>query len=433
MKMNKVNPDPKPFIIAGYSVIVMAFGVAGVWAATAKLDRAVIAPGVIEVATNRKEVQHLEGGIIQEMRVREGQPVKEGDVLIRLNDVQAAANLQVLTIRQHIAQATEARLQAERRMDTTFELPPSLIGDTTPEVLEAVSDQREIFQDRASILTSQINILSNRIEQLRRELEGLEGQKEAFHRRAEILAERLERLRPGLKNGSVQKNLFASYEEEHVEVKANVARMDTEKAKVEKSIGETEFQILQAQQQYKERASTEYKEVNGQLQELIEQRKVAENVLARTRITAPVDGVAQNLRFHTAGGVIRPGEILLEVVPIEERLVINAQVAPIDMDSVRAGLKAEVKFSAFPGRFMPIVIGEVDTVSRGSITPPDGRSPPYFLARINVNKGMVPDEVEERLSAGMPAEVLISTGERTVLDYLTSPLTDAIRRSMRED
>ena len=318
-------------------------------------------------------------------------------------------------------------------MDPTFELPENLLVDTTPEVRKAVADQREIFQDRASILTSQINILSNRIDQLQREMEGLEGQKEAFRRRAEILSERLERLRPGLKNGSVQKNLFASYEEEHVEVQANVARTDTEKAKVEKSIGETEFQILQAQQQYKERASSEYKEVNGQLQELLEQRKVAENVLARTRIAAPVDGVAQNLRFHTAGGVIKPGEILPEVVPLEESLVINAHVAPIDMDSVRAGLKAEVKFSAFPGRFMPIVIGEVDTVSRGSITPPDGRSPPYFLARINVNKGMVPDDVEERLSAGMPAEVLISTGERTVLDYLTSPLTDAIRRSMRED
>lgn len=433
MTQKKTKSNPRPFIVAGYTVIALTFGVFGVWAATAKLDRAVIAPGVIDIATNRKEIQHLEGGIIQELFVREGQPVKEGDVLMRLNDVQAGANLQVLTIRQHIAEATEARLQAERRMQTTFELPPSLLGDTTPEVQDAVSDQREIFQDRASILLSQVNILTNRIEQLQREMEGLEGQKQAFYRRAEILSERLERLRPGLKNGSVQTNLFSSYEEEYVEVKANVARMDTEKAKVEKSIGETEFQILQAQQQYKERASSEYKEVNGQLQELLEQRKVAENVLGRTRITAPVDGVAQNLRFHTTGGVIRPGEILLEVVPLEERLVINAHVAPIDMDNVHAGLKAEVKFSAFPGRFMPIIIGEVDTVSRGSITPADGRTPPYFLARINVSKGMVPDDIEERLSAGMPAEVLISTGERTVMDYLTSPLTDAIRRSMVED
>src|SRR5690606_26138374 len=148
----------------------------------------------------------------------------------------------------------------------------------------------------------------------------------------------------------------------------NVARMETEMAKVEKSIGETQFQILQAQQQYKERASSEYKEINGQLQELMEQRKVAENVLERTLITAPVDGFVQNIRFHTTGGVIRPGEVLMQVVPGDDQMVINAQVAPIDIDSVREGLKAEVKFSAFPGRFMPIVIGTVDTVSRASIT-----------------------------------------------------------------
>lgn len=433
MKQKKNRTNPKPFIIAGYSVIALTFGVVGVWAATAKLDRAVIAPGLIDVATNRKEIQHLEGGIIEEINVQEGQEVKAGEVLVRLNDVQAQANLQVLTIRQYIAEATAARLQAERRMDDDFHLSDYLLQDPSPEVQLAVADQREIFNDRKSILSSQISILTSRIEQLEREMEGLEGQKLAFARRADILSERLERLRPAVKRGAVQTNLFSTYEEEFVEVQQNVARMDTEIAKVEKSIGETEFQILQAQQQYKERASTEYKEISGQLQELIEQRKVAANVLERTRIVAPVDGYVQNIRFHTTGGVIRPGEIMMQVVPADDQMVINAQVAPIDIDSVREGLKAEVKFSAFPGRFMPIVIGEVATVSRASITPPDGRTPPYFLARINVSKGMVPDDIEERLSAGMPAEVMISTGERTVIDYLVSPLTDAMRRSMRED
>lgn len=425
--------NPRFFMLAGYSLIAVTFGGVGVWAATARLDRAVIAPGVIDVASNRKEIQHLEGGIIEEVKVAEGQRVEAGEVVMRLNDVQTRANLQVLTIRLHIAQAMEARLQAERRLKETFELPANLLEDQTPEVQAAVADQREIFEDRASILKSQTNILGSRIEQLKREIEGLQGQKDAFSQRAQILSDRVERLRPSLKTGAVQANLFSSYEEEYVEVKANVARMDTEKAKVEKSIGETEFQILQTQQQYKERASSEYKEVNGQIQELLEHKKVAENVLDRTMIRAPVDGVAQNLRFHTNGGVIRPGEVLMEVVPAEDRMVINAHVAPIDMDSVQKGLKAEVKFTAFPGRFMPIIIGEVDTVSKGSITPTDGRSPPYFLARINVSKGMVPDEIEARLSAGMPAEVIINTGERTVVDYLTSPITDAIRKSMREE
>lgn len=227
--------------------------------------------------------------------------------------------------------------------------------------------------------------------------------------------------------------MFSTYEEEYVEVKANVARMDTEKAKVEKTIGETEYQIIQTQQEFKERANSEYKEVSGQIKELVEHIKVAENVLARTDIRSPVDGFAQNLRFHTTGGVIRPGDVVVEVVPVEDRMVINARVSPIDIDSVHPGLVAEVKFSAFASRFMPIVTGEVDSVSKGTIVPSDQRQTPYYLARINVSKGMVPDEIEERLTAGMPADVIISTGERTVMDYLTSPLTDAIRKSMREE
>lgn len=428
-----MRSNPKPFAVAGYTVILLTFGVVGGWAATARLDSGVIAPGTIDVASNRKEIQHLEGGIIEEILVSEGQSVKAGDILMRLNDVQARSNLRVYTIRLHIAQAMEARLLAERRMEETFQLPAKLERDATPEVKAAIADQQEIFQDRISILKSQNDILQTRIEQLHKEYEGLEVQKEAYQRRVEILQERLDRLRPGLENGVVQANVFSTYEEEYVEVKANVARMDTEKAKVEKTIGETEYQIIQTQQEFKERANSEYKEVSGQIKELIEHIKVAENVLARTQIRSPVDGFAQNLRFHTTGGVIRPGDVVVEIVPVEDRMVINAHVAPIDIDSVHPGLVAEVKFSAFASRFMPIVTGEVDSVSKGTIVPSDQRQPPYYLARINVSKGMVPDEIEERLTAGMPADVIISTGERTVMDYLISPLTDAIRKSMREE
>ncbi len=428
-----MRSNPKPFAVAGYTVILLTFGVVGGWAATARLDSGVIAPGTIDVASNRKEIQHLEGGIIEEILVSEGQSVKAGDILMRLNDVQARSNLRVYTIRLHIAQAMEARLLAERRMEETLKLPEKLEKDATPEVKAAIADQQEIFQDRISILKSQNDILQTRIEQLHKEYEGLEVQKEAYQRRVEILQERLDRLRPGLENGVVQANVFSTYEEEYVEVKANVARMDTEKAKVEKTIGETEYQIIQTQQEFKERANSEYKEVSGQIKELVEHIKVAENVLARTEIRSPVDGFAQNLRFHTTGGVIRPGDVVVEIVPVEDRMVINARVAPIDIDSVHSGLVAEVKFSAFASRFMPIVTGEVDSVSKGTIVPSDQRQAPYYLARINVSKGMVPDEIEERLTAGMPADVIISTGERTVMDYLTSPLTDAIRKSMREE
>ena len=429
----KRSPSPKSFIIAGYSLIFVTFGVIGGWAATARLDSAVIAHGTIDVASNRKEIQHLEGGIIKEIAVKDGDVVSANDVLLRLDEVQARGNLQVLSIRLRIAQATEARLQAERRMEKVLEFPENLKSDQTPEVKSALSDQMEIFSDRVSILTSQRSILENRISQLEREKDGVALQRKSFERRVAILKEQLDRLREGLKSGVIQSNTISTREEEYVEVEANVARMETEIAKTDKSIGETRFQISQTEQQYKERASSEYKEVNGQIQELVEHIKIAENVLSRLEIKAPVDGTVQSLRFHTTGGVIRPGEVVLEIVPNGEQMVINAQVSPIDIDSVHPGLKAEVKFSAFASRFVPIIVGQVDTVSKGSIDPQDGRTAPYFLARINVSKGMVPDDIETRLSAGMPADVIISTGERTVADYLTSPLTDAIRKSMREE
>ncbi len=429
--MKPLRADPKPFMVAGYTVIVLTFGVVGVWAATAKLDKAVIAPGTVDVASNRKEIQHLEGGIVEKVAVVEGQTVKSGEIIIELNDIQARANLQVVTIRLHIAQAMGARLQAERNLEEELDFPKLLLEDQTPEVIAAIADQRQIFSDRSSILKSQTDILTNRIEQLQRERQGLGEQKVAFETRAKLLSERLDRLKKGIVSGAIQTNLFTTYEDEYVEVKANVARMDTEQAKVDKSIGETEFQILQTQQQFRERASSEYKEVSGQIQELIEQRKVAEDVLGRSRIRAPVDGVAQNIQLN--GPVIRPGQVMLEVVPDTDQMVINAHVATIDIDSVREGMIAEIKFSAFPNRFMPIITGEVTTVSKASITPPDGRSPPYFLARINVSKEMIPDDLEGRLTAGMPADVLISAGERTVADYLISPLTDAIWKSMNEE
>ncbi|WP_281978538.1 HlyD family type I secretion periplasmic adaptor subunit [Pseudorhizobium flavum] len=433
MSIFNSKSNPRPFIIAGYTVIALTFGVVGGWAATAQLDRAVIAPGMIDVASNRKQIQHLEGGVIEEILVKEGSRVKAGDVLMRLNDVQARANVRVYEIRLHIAQAMEARLLAERRMEDSFDLPVNLQKDVAPEVQAAIVDQREIFADRISVLNSQVSILKSRIEQLRRESEGLEQQKRSFQERVQILSERLERLRPGLESGIVQANIFATYEDEYIEVKANIARMETEKAKVEKSIGETEFQILQTQQQYKERASSEYKDVSGELKELTERLLAAQDILRRTRITSPVDGTVERLQFHTVGGVIKPGDIVSEILPTADRFVIEARVAPIDIDSVHPGLQAEVKLTAFPGRFMPIVTGEVDSVSKVTIDPKDGKTAPYFRARINVSKGMVPDDIEERLTVDMPADVIITTGERTVIDYLTSPLTDAIYKSMREE
>ncbi|MCZ4271946.1 HlyD family type I secretion periplasmic adaptor subunit [Maritalea porphyrae] len=429
----KVRTSPRAFVLIGYVVILLTFGALGGWAAFAKIDSAVIASGTIAVESNRKAIQHLEGGIVEEILVKEAERVVEGQVLVRLNSVQARSTLEVLQNRLRIALASEARLQAERHLKSEIDFSSIADSMDDPHVSASVNDQVDIFNDRFSILNSQIKILNGRIEQLHKEIDGLNIQKEAFVERVDILSKQLERLRDGVAKEIVPENILAAREEEFVSVKANVGKIETELAKVGKSIGETELQIIQTEQQYKERANAEFKEVNSQIQELQENLKVAVEVVDRLEIRAPVSGSVQNIKVHTAGGVVRSGEKMMEIVPVNDQLVINARVSPIDIDNVSPGLRTEVRFVAFQSRFMPIVLGTVESVSRDVIVPEDGSTQPYFLARIDVVEDMVPIEVQGRLRAGMPADVIITTGERTVIDYLVAPMADAIAKSMREE
>jgi len=429
----KVKANPRFFIVLGYILILGVFGGVGTWAAFAKLDSAVVASGVIAIKSNRKVIQHLEGGIIDKILVKEGQDVRSGNVLVKLKDVQAQSNLQILIDRLGIAEATEARLLAERQLRTKISFPKHLIDNPASEVKSVISDQKNIFNDRTDVMNSQIDILNSKIRQLHREAEGISLQKEAYNSRIEILLKRLVRLREGVKNQVVQSNILSTREEEFVELKANIGRLKTEAAKVGQAVDEARLQILQTQQQYKERASTEYKDIVDQVQEVFERIKIAEDIIHRLVVLAPVSGTVQNLKVNTTGGVIRAGEMMMEIVPTDDQLVINAQVSPIDVDNVHPGMETEVRFVAFQGRFLPILTGKVGSVSKDVIMPEDGRTPPYFLARIDVIEEMVPEEIQGRLSAGMPADIIIKVGERTVLDYIISPLADALRKGLREE
>ncbi len=431
-KPKKMYTSPRGFVTFGYVVIFLTFGVLGTWAAVAKIDSAVISSGTVAVESNRKSIQHLEGGIVEEILVKEAQQVEEGQVLVRLNGVQARSTLAVLNSRLRIALASEARLQAERRLKDEIDFSSIEDAMDTPSVRASVNDQTDTFNDRNSILHSQIDILNGRIDQLNREIDGLNIQKEAFAERVAIQSKQLERLRDGVSKQIVPENVLSSREEEFVSVKANVGNIETELAKVGKSIGETQLQIIQTKQQFKERANAELKDVNAQIQELQQNLNVSSEMVARLEIRAPVAGTVQNVKIHTSGGVVRSGERMMEIVPVNDQLVINAQVSPIDIDNVSPGLRTEVRFVAFQSRYLPIVLGSVASVSQDVIVPEDGRTPPYFLAKIEVIEGMVPDEIKDRLIAGMPADVIITTGERTVLDYVIAPMADAISKSMRE-
>jgi len=427
------KPSPKPVALMGYILIFITFGVFGSWAAVAKLDSAVVAPGTISLEGNRRVVQHFEGGIVEEILVQEADRVEMGDVLVRLNSIEARSNLEVFSTRLDVAHLVEARLLAERALEDEVQFPADVLSRNSDSVNAVLADQQNLFKGRRGILKSQEDILSARIEQIKVQIQGLELQKSAFERRIENYTEMLVRMRSGESKGLIQGNQLAQREDELIEIEANLGQVISDTAQAQASIGETKLQILQLTQEYRERASTELEQIRAQISELQERRKVAADVLDRTEIRAPGSGAIQNLKVHTVGSVVRPGDILMELVPEDEELIINARVSPIDVDNVAPGLSTEVRFSAFKTKLIPIMLGKVESVSGDVITPDNANEPPYYLARVTVDENDIPVEIKDRLSAGMPADVVITTGERTVINFIASPLMDAVRKSMIEE
>lgn len=428
------KPSPKPIAIMGYAIIFLTFGVFGSWAAVAKLDSAVFAPGTISLEGNRKVVQHLEGGIVKEILVDEADEVKEGQVLLRLSDVEARSNLDVIKTRLSVAKIVEARLLAERKVADSIELPKDLGEMTSSEAVQfALDDQQDIFQDRRSILKSRLDILSSRLEQTTAQIEGLDMQKSALDRRVANFGEMIDRMQSGQEKGLIQTNVLSQRQDEMIEIEASLGRVVSEIAQAKNVISETEFEMLQVKQEYRERANAELEEIRAELAEFNERRNIAQDIVTRTEIRAPGSGTIQNLKVHTVGSVIRAGDVLMELVPEDEELLINARVSPRDIDNVSAGLDTEVRFTAFQTRLTPIMLGSVQSVSNDVITPENPQEMPYYLARIEVDEEDIPEEISGRLTAGMPADVIITTGERTVANFVVSPLLDAVRKSLIEE
>lgn len=427
------KPSPRPIAIMGYAIVFLTFGVFGGWAAVAKLDNAVFAPGTISLEGNRKVVQHLEGGIVREILVDEADTVEKGDVLLQLSDVEARSNLYVVDTRLDVARIVEARLLAERKMADTIELPSLSVGESSSAVETTIADQRDLFEDRQSILKSRTDILESRIEQTEGQIEGLELQKSALERREKNFMTMITRMRGGEEKGLIQKNAMSQREDEMIQIEASLGQVMSEIAQARNVINETKFEKLQISQEYRQRANTELEEVRAEISELEQRKKVAQDTLRRTKIRAPGSGTIQNLKVHTFGSVIRAGDVLMELVPEDEELIVNARVSPRDIDNVSPGLDTEVRFTAFKTKLTPIMLGNVRSVSNDVITPENPQEMPYYLARIEVDEDNIPKEIEGRLSAGMPADVIITTGERTVVNFIASPLLDAVRKSLIEE
>jgi HlyD family secretion protein/epimerase transport system membrane fusion protein len=421
-------------IRAGVLLVGLFFGGIGWWAASAPLAGAAIASGVVSPDGSRRTVQHLEGGIIRGILVRDGSLVRAGEPLILLEDVQARAGFDMLQTRFYTLAATQARLLAEQSAAMSVRFPDWLIDATSahPTALEAMVAQRAMFDARAKALAERKGILRQRIEQLRQEIAGLEAQIRADSRQIVLIDEEIQGVEQLYRKGLERKTRLLALQRGRADIEGNRAERRARIARAEQAIGEAELQIIAQGTAQLEAINEEASRIQSELAEIEQRLAASRDVLERTLITAPVDGTVVALRFRTPGGVIRPGEPVLEIVPDSEELLIDARVSPMDIDVVRAGLPARVVLPAFQQRHMPQIQGRVRQISADAITDPQ-TGQRFFEARIEIDRNQLAAlEPALELTAGMPAEVYITTGERTALDYLLSPFYDSLRRAFRE-
>ena len=423
---------PQHFSFIGYIIIVLTFGVLGGWAATSKIDSASIASGVVALEGDRKVVQHLEGGIVEDILVREADSVEEGDTLVVLSNVEALSNLERLTNRLNEARAIEARLIAEQALKSEINFPQEMVLEASSALLEVMRNQENILKDRLAIFSSQNDLIEFRIEQLNGQIGGLEQQRQAMERRVELRSKLMQRLTQGEQKGVIVQNEVTERMDSLIQIEAALGEVITQVSQVGVQVSEARLNLIQNRQEFLERTNLELKETRTELVELGESIKIAEDTFERTVIRAPSSGTVQNVDVTTVGAVIRPSEILMEIVPQDDTLLVMARIAPIDIDNVFPGQEAEVRFASFNTKLTPVILGTVETVSDDVITPENPQEQPYYLGRIRVAEEDMTDEIRARLTPGMPADVVIVNGERTVLSYLVSPLVDAVAKSLRE-
>ena len=435
MKKKQPNRSPsewRPIAFAGYTLIALTFGVGGVWAAVAKLDKAIIASGFVETETNRKTVEHLEGGIVREILVKEGDHVAEGQVLFRLEQVQAEANNELLSNQLASALALEARLIAERDRAQEVSWPKELQDRSAePAISRILDDQIHQFQERRGSLEGQKSILQSRIVQLNTEITGISIEKDSTEKQTSYINEELVGLRELAEKKLVPVTRVYAMERERTRLEGDFGRAVEDIAKAQSSIEEMNIQSQELTQKFQEEVASSLLDARQKIADLRERMAVAQDVVNRLAITAPRAGTVQNLKVFTIGQVLRGGEPLLDIVPDNDSLVVHAEFSTADIDNVFAGMTTEIRFPAFHSRTIPVMLGKIELISHDRLLD-DFTHQYYYLGVVSLNRADIPEEYRSRVRAGMPAEIIVSSGERTVLNYLVGPLSSSLRKTFRE-
>jgi HlyD family secretion protein len=434
-------PDPRRTIrklnLIGLAVTVVLIGGVGGWAATAQLAGAVIAPGTIVVESNVKKVQHPTGGIVGEILVKEGGQVDAGQVVLRLDDTVTKATLGVVRSQLDELMARQARLLAERDDAAAVVFPDQLQGTRDDaSAATAMAGEEKLFDSRRSARTGQRAQLRERVAQLDEEIRGLSAQLAAKESELALIGKELVGVTELYQKNLVSISRYTQLQRDQTRLQGERGHFIAEIARARGKISETELQIIQLDQDFRTEVLKDLRDAQGKIAELKERVTAADDQLKRVDLRAPQAGTVHQLAVHTVGGVIGNGEILMQIVPRADELVVEAKIAPADIDQVAVGAKAIVRIMAGNTRTTPEIIGRITRVSadltheqqQNSAVPPQA----YYTVRIALPAEEVARLKDLRLVPGMPAEAFIQTHERTPLEYLLKPLQEQIARTFRE-
>ena len=435
--MNGKSP-PYPTTIRGPAIaglLIITVGLLGsaVWGSMTPLDTAVLAPGTVVVDGNRKSVQHLEGGTIEELLVQEGDLVQKGQAVVYLDQTRARASLEILQGRFDSERARAARLLAEQGNVDVISFPKDLLKRGREEVSVAalLEGQREIFVTRNESLRGQETIFRNRIEQSRSQIEGLQLNEASLNQQMQLLRLELSGVRKLFKKGHAPKTRLLELERSLANVSGQRGELLSQIAGIEQAIGESQLQILQLEKGFKEQIAQELRQVEAEIDDLNERLIAARDSLERLTIRSPATGKIVGLSVHTVGGVVRAGEPIMEIVPRDDSLVIDVEVSPTEVDDLVTGMVAEVRFTSFADRSLPVIEGQVAKISADRLFDRDGQRY-YFSVRVHVPEDQIDLLGDHQLVPGMPAEIVLLTGERTLADYLITPVENMLRFAFRE-
>ena len=421
----------------GIAMLVVFVGGMGLWATTAPLSSAIVAHGSFVATGQNKIVQHLEGGLIRSILVKEGDKVTAGQPLVEMDDTASRAEEQRNAIRQATLLATKARIEAERDgLDAVAFAPELMAMAGNPEVAKNIEAQKSVFSTRRTEFEAQRQINERQIGAIQHEIEGLKAQKAANEEQLALTAKEAESTELLLSKGLTEKSRLLDMQRNKARLAGDVGQLMSEIGKAEQRILETKSQLIDLHSKFFIEVADLYRQTTAELSDTEQRLTASRGVLERHIIRSPSNGVIVKLNYHSAGGVIQPSQPVLEILPTDEKLIVEANVRPEEIDFVQTGQLASVRLSALNQRTTPMVEGHVIYVSADKIQNTSARSPGseyYYLARIELDEASIRDRLGNlKIAPGMPAEVYMKTGERTMFQYLAKPIVDVMNRGGRE-